>query len=122
MHGRDDDEEEERRRQEAELARLSPIDRIYGSAPLTTASGFADRRSKRRTGRVVPLPLRLHPRVRAITDAIIDRDDHASAVVFYEVLLELYQQQHGAIDQSKLPSDDELIRRYVKERGKRDGK
>lgn len=119
MHG-NSDEDEERRRQEQELARLSPTDRLYGTGPRLTASGFEDRRSKRRTGRVVPLPLRLHPRVRAIFDAIMERDNHASAVVLFEVFVETYQQQHGAIDESQLPSDDELVRRYLREQGKRD--
>jgi len=121
MHGRND-EEEERKRQERERNRLSPSDRLYGRGPRITASGFEDRRSKRRTGRVVPLPLRLQPRVRAIVDAIIDRDEHPSAVVFFEVLLDMYQQQMGAIDQSLLPSDEELIRRYLKGQDDNDGK
>jgi len=66
-----DIEDEERRRQERERKKLPLVDRLHGSSPRITASGFEDLRSKRRTGRVVQLPLRLHPRVRAIIDIIM---------------------------------------------------
>jgi hypothetical protein len=115
-----DDEEEERRRQERERARLPLIDRLHGKSPRITESGFEDLRSKRRTGRVVQLPLRLHPRVRAIIDIIIERDKPPSLVVLFEDMLEAYLEKHGPIDQSLIPSDEELVRRIEKERDKHD--
>jgi len=115
------DEEEERRRQERERARLPLVDRLHGSSPRITASGFEDLRSKRRTGRVVQLPLRLHPRVRAIIDIIVERDKPPSLVALFEDMLEAYLEKYGPIDQSLLPSDEELVRRIENERDKRDG-
>lgn len=114
MHG--NGEEEERRRQQREREKLSPIDRLHGSPPRTTKSGFLDGRSNRRTGRLVQLPLRLHPRVRAIVDAIMVRDRHPSMVALFEEMIEAYQQVHGPIDTSLLPSDQELIRRIEQAR------
>jgi hypothetical protein len=117
----DRDEEEERRRLQREREKMSLIDRLLGRPPRTTASGFRDLRSERRTGRVVQLPIRLHPRVRAIVGAIIERDQHPSLVVLFEEMLAAYMQVHGPIDESTLPSDEELVRRIEEERDKRDG-
>lgn len=117
----DDSEEAERRRQEAERKKLPLIDRLHGSSPRITASGFQDLRSKRRTGRIVQLPLRLHPRVRAIIDLIMERDRPPSLVVLFEEMLAAYLEKHP-IDHSLLPSDEELVRRYELERDGRDGK
>lgn len=116
-----DDEEEERRRLERERARLPFLDRLHGSAPRTTASGFKDGRSLRRTGRIVQLPLRIHPRVKAIIDAIVARDRPPSLVALFEDMLEAYLEKHGPINQALLPSDEELVRRLELERDKRDG-
>lgn len=116
-----DDEEEERKRQERERAKLPLIDRLHGRPRRITASGFEDLRCKRRTGHVVQLPLRLHPRVRAIIDAVIDRDKPPSIIALFEDMLEAYLEKNGPIDQSLLPSDEELVRRYEKQRDKRDG-
>jgi hypothetical protein len=116
-----DDEEAERKRQERERERLSHVDRLHGSAPRTTSSGFKDMRSGRRTGRVVQLPLRLHPRVKAIIDAIMAQHRPPSLVALFEEMLEAYLEKHGDIDQSRLPSDEELVRRIENERDKRDG-
>jgi hypothetical protein len=113
-------EDEERRRQERERGKLPLIDRLHGSAPRITASGFEDLRSKRRTGRVVQLPLRLHPRVRAIIDIIMERDKPPSLVALFEDMLEAYLEKRP-IDVSLLPSDEELVRRYENERDRRDG-
>lgn len=119
--GTADDEERERERQQRERERWSLTDRLVGKPPGKTASGFDDLRSKRRTGRVVQLPIRLHPRVRAIVGAIMERDQHPSLVALFEEMLSAYMHVHGPIDQSVLPSDEELVRRYEQEQDKRDG-
>lgn len=106
MHGDDDDEEWLAR----ERKRLSTDERIHGGAGRVTSSGFPDRRSQRRKMRVVPILVRVHPRVKAITDAIMDRDDIPSVPVFFELMLEAYQRVSGALDASLIPSDDELAR------------
>lgn len=116
-----DREDDERRRQERERIKLPLVDRLHGSSPRITASGFEDLRSKRRTGRVVQLPLRLHPRVRAMIDVIMQRDKPPSLVALFEEMLDAYLEKHGPIDQSLLPSDEELVRRFEHERDRRDG-
>lgn len=102
-----DDEEEERQRQALERSRLNPLDRLYGK-PAVGMQGL------RRRGRVVQMPLRMQLRVRAILEHIMQRDAHDSLPVLFEVLLELYLEKHGAVDERQLPSDDELIARYLK--------
>lgn len=101
MQGRDD-EDEERERQERERARLPVIDRLHGGPVRTTVSGFPDQRSFRRTGRVVQLPLRVHPRIKVMIDAILRRDKHPSIVALFEAMLDAYQQVHGVIDPATL--------------------
>lgn len=110
------DEEEERKRLERERAAMPLIDRLHGGSPRTAASGFQDGRSIRRTGRVVQLPLRVHPRVKAIINAIMVRDKLPSLVALFEDMLEAYLEKHGFIDAALLPSDDELVRRLERER------
>ncbi len=116
----DDDEDEERKRQERERATMSFMDRLYGRKPRITVNGFEDIRPKRRTGRIVQLPLRLHPRVKSIVDHIMERDKPPSLVVLFEEMVEAYLEKHGPIDPADLPSDEELIRRMEQERDKRD--
>ena len=117
-----DDEEQERRRQEQERARLSHRDRIHGAPPVITASGFEDGRSRNRTGKVVQFQTRMQLRSRAIIDAIMKRDSVPKQTVLFEMMLEAYQQVHGAIDRSEIPSDEELIRNLEKQRDKNDDK
>ena len=116
-----DNEEEERRRLEAERARMSPEDRLYGKGKRRNADGFIDGRSDRRTGRVFKLLLRVHPRVRAIIGAIKKRDGHPSFVVLLEEMVEAYQKVHGEVAASEVESEEEIIARFLKERDKRDG-
>lgn len=115
------DEDDELERQALERAGLSAIDRLHGSQVRQTASGFPDLRSLKRTGRVVQLPLRVHPKVKAIVMAILARDRHPSFVALFEDMVELYQRTHGPIDPALLPSEDELVRRIEIERLTRDG-
>lgn len=119
MHG--DDEDEEWRRQQRELARLPLVDRLHGTPKRTTVSGFTDQRSYRRTGRVVQLPIRVHPKSKAIVDALLRRDNHASMVALFEAMLETYQKVRGPVDPASLPSDEDLVRQIERERRLRDG-
>lgn len=114
------DEAEERRRQQRERARMSLVDRLHGEAPRTTKSGMLDQRSMRRTGRAIQYPLRVHPRTKAMLDAIRQRDGYPSNVVMLEAFLETYQQVHGALDASLLPTDEELIEMIEAARDKDD--
>lgn len=103
-----------------ERARMPLLDRLHGGPPGTTASGFKDLRSNRRTGRVVQLPLRVHPKIRAIIDAIMIRDKHPSVVSLFEEMLDAYQKIHGPVHESELPPEEELVRRLEDERDRRD--
>jgi hypothetical protein len=116
-----DGEEEERKRQERERSRTSFLERLYGSEFRTTASGFTDGRSLKRTGRVIQLPLRVHPRIKAMLMAIVERDKVPSMVVLFEEMAQAYLEKHGDIDWARLPSDEDLVRRIEQERDKRDG-
>lgn len=114
------DEDEERLRLARERAAQTLQDRLVGHPPRVTKSGFPDGRRKRATGRVVPLGLRVHPRFKALWDRLLERDGYPSGVVFAEILLETYQQVHGAIDRSELPTDEELVSNFEAERDKSD--
>jgi len=51
----------------------------------------------------------------------MQRDKPPSLVALFEEMLEAYLEKHGPIDQSLLPSDEELVRRFEQERDRRDG-
>lgn len=116
----DDDEREERERQKRERARLTFLERLYGIPFRITASGFKDRRSLRRTGRIVPLPLRVHPRVKAMVDAIMERDGVPSYVVLFEQFAQAYIEKEGDIDWDKLPKDETLLEQIERKRDEDD--
>jgi hypothetical protein len=117
-----DDEKEERLRQARERAAQTLTDRLLGSPPPLTKKGFPDKRRRRATGRVVPLGLRVHPRFKVIWDKLMERDNIPSGVVFAEELLELYQEHRGAIDESELPTDEELAQQIEKARDEDDAR
>jgi hypothetical protein len=119
MH--DDEEEDERRRIKREREKMEPSDRIHGSAPRLTVDGFPDQRCLQRTGRVVQMPIRVHPRVKAIILAIKKRDKVQSMVMLFELMLKAYLKEYGPIDDAELPTMEELAENMEKERDKRDG-
>lgn len=114
------DEDEEYARQARERAQLSAIERLHGAPTRKTVSGLPDLRSLRRTGRVVQLALRVHPKVKATAMAIMARDGHSSMVALFEEMLQMYQKTHGPIDPSQLPSEEDLVRLIEMERLTRD--
>jgi hypothetical protein len=116
-----DGEDEERRRLERERKRLEPRDRLYGYAPRRTADGFPDQRSERRTGRVVQMPLRVHPRVKAMMLAIKKRDNIPSLVMLLELMVEAYLKEYGPLDEDELPTLEQLVEAMERERDRRDG-
>jgi hypothetical protein len=118
--GTKDDEAEEYARLEREWAKLSPIERIHGKPTRKTVSGLPDGRSLRKTGHVVQLAMRVHPKTKVTAMALVARDGHGSLVNFYKNMLTLYQNTHGAIDPSQLPTEEELIRLIEMERLARD--
>lgn len=115
-----DDEAEERRRQELERAKLNPVDRVHGEPPRITASGLEDLRSKRRKGRVVQMSLRMRLGVRAALAFIIQRDHHDGLPELFEILLQLYFAKYGGLNDGDLPSEEEMIRRYLEKRDEKD--
>ena len=112
MHG-DDGEEEERRRQAKARASMSPMDRAYGKPP-------GDRRGKRRRGRLAQMALRMQLKVRAVVDLLIDRDDHDGLPELFEIMVQLYLEKYGGIDEALIPSDDELVDRYLRKQDDKD--
>ncbi len=118
--GHKDDEDEEYARQQRERAKLSPIERLHGGPTRKTVSGLPDLRSLRRTGNVVQLAMRVHPKIKATAMALMARDGHGSMVALYMDMLALYQNTHGAVDASQLPTEEELVRLIEMERLARD--
>jgi hypothetical protein len=117
----EDDELEEMRRLQQERERLRPVDRLHGGPPRRTGDGFIDQRSERRSGRIILMPFRAHPRVKAIILAIKRRDDVPSLPVLLELMVDAYQEKYGAIPRDQLPTDEELAAQIERERDKRDG-
>ena len=120
----DDNEDMERRRQAYERGRQSPNDRLYDNPPRISESGQPDGRSssKRRKGRVIPVPLRVHPRINAILRLILDRGPPDNVPDLFEDMIEAYLKIRTDVDQSELPSDEELIETFLDERSYRLGK
>lgn len=116
----DDDERAERDRQSHERAQLSFLERLYGKAFRVTRDGFIDGRGPRRTGRIIQLPLRVHPRMKAMVMAVMERDRVPSMVVLFELMAQAYLEKEGDIDWSKLPSDEELLKRIEDKRDEDD--
>lgn len=118
--GNKDDEDEEYARQARERAKLSPIERLHGGPTRKTVSGLPDLRSLRRTGNVVQLAMRVHPKIKATAMALMARDRHGSMVALYVEMLNLYQKTHGPVDPSMLPTEEELVQLIEMERLARD--
>jgi hypothetical protein len=116
----EDWEEQERQKLMRERQQMASLDRLHSKPPRTTVDGFVDQRSALRTGRLVQLGLRVHPRIKAMMLAIKERDSIPSMVVFLELMLDAYQKEYGALDESELPSLESLVEQIEKERDKRD--
>lgn len=118
---RKNDEDEERQRQAKERAALSPTDRMYGPIKVT-AAGTKSLQAPRRTGRLLQFNTRVHPKSRHILEALIRRDNVPSLVVFFELMLEAYQEKYGPVREDEIPPDDEIIDMFLNERDNRDAK
>lgn len=114
-------EDEERRRLKQERNRMALLDRLYGYAPRRAADGSPDQRGERRTGRVVQMPLRVHPRIKAIILAVKRRDNIPSLVVLLELMVDAYLKEYGEIDEAELPTLEQLVEAMEQERDRRDG-
>lgn len=99
----------------------TPVDAHYGPVRITK-SGRVDGRSRRRTNRFFKVTWVLQPRTHALLDAIVERDGFPSYAVLLEVMLTAYMKQYGAIDESQLPTDAELMTKYLEQRDLDDGK
>ncbi len=115
------DEEEERKRQERERASLSLDDRLYGPKKVTV-TGTYSLQHNRRTGRKAQFNVHIRPKLRHMIEAFIRRDRVPSLVVFFELMLEAYQEKHGALRDGDIPPDDEIIDMFLSEQDDRDAK
>lgn len=120
---REDDEEAERRRLAKERQGMSWVDRVHGSPPRTAADGGRDGRSDRRTGRIFQIPFRGTLVVKEILRAIKRRDSIPSDPMLLELMIEAYLEKHPHPPNPPLviPSEEELVERYERERDRRDG-
>lgn len=113
------DEEEERRRQRQERKKLPLEDQLYGPKK-RTAAGTYSMQHNRRTGRLVPINVRVRPKNRHIIEALMHRDKVPTIVLFMELMIEAYEKVYGSLDEGDIPSDEEIIDMYLKEQDKRD--
>ena len=119
----DDDEDLERRRQQLELEQRATIDQLYVNPPRVSQSGLPDGRSApgRRKGRVINVPLRVHPRVNAILRLILKNGPPDTVPDLFVDMLDSYLKIRTDVNQSSVLSDAELIRLYLAEQEKKDG-
>lgn len=114
------DEEEERRRQREERKRMTLRDRAHGSPPRVAIDGDLDGRSERRTGRVLMMQFRVTVVTKAVLRAIKRRDSITSDPLLLELLVKAYLEKNGH-PPIVLPSEEELVARFERERERRDG-
>lgn len=110
-----DDEDQERQRQKREREKLKLGDQLYGSAP-------GDLRGLRRRYRVVPTTLRMQLKVRAILEVILVRDDHDSFTELFEVMVQAYLDRYGGIEDAELPSEAEMVAKYLRKQDEKDAR
>lgn len=113
------DEEEERRRQEDERKTMRRVDRVYDRPPMRTQMGDIAGQSRRRTGRRFPMLFRMTLTTRAVLMALKERDGIPSDPLVLELLIEAYLEKYRD-PPIVIPSEEELIERYERERDKRD--
>lgn len=118
---RDDDEAEERRRLEAERKKMRPVDRVYDRLPKRTVMGDVSGHASRRTGRLFPSLFRMTLTTRAMLKALKKRDDIPSDPIFLELLIEAYL-KNNPDPPLIIPSEEELIEQYEREKERRDDK
>ena len=118
MNGNDEDEE--RRRQALENQALPLDDLIYGPKR-KTATGQEDLRHEARENRVKPVPLRMQLRVNVILRAAMKKAGYKSFPKFFELMLAVYLESHP-LDDALIPSEEELIRRFLNQRDEDDGR
>jgi hypothetical protein len=99
---------------------MSLRDRVHGSPPRTAADGGVDGRSERRTGRIFQIPFRGTLVVKEMLRAIRRRDNIPSDPVLLELMIQAYLEKYGH-PPIVIPSEDELVKRYERERDRRDG-
>jgi hypothetical protein len=117
-----DGEKEEWQRLERERAKLPPRDRLYSKPLLTTENGDRDLRHGRRKGRVIQMSLRMQLRQRAVLALVLDRDHHDGLPELFEIMLDMYLEKYGQIDEAEIPPVDELTRRYLKKQDEKNVK
>ncbi len=106
-----------------DLIELDLIDPLYDDGKIIpNITGRRDQRTLKRKGRVVQRIVRVHPRVAAMLDFIMLRDTHEHLTDLFVIMLQAYCKTYGRVRKSELPSDEELIREYLKQVSKKDEK
>jgi hypothetical protein len=115
-----DDEAEERRRQQL-VNQQVPIKNQFYPPKRTTATGEEDGRHDQRGFRFKQVPLRVQLRTNAIRRAAMLEAGYRSFPEFFELMLAVYLEKHP-IDDSQIPSEEELMRRHLEKRDEDDAK
>ena len=59
-------------------------------------------------------------KVKAVVDHILERDEHDGLPELFEIMVADYLEKYGGIDASLIPSEDELVERYLRKQDDKD--
>ena len=121
MHGKDDDEERERQRQALEDQSKSLDELVYSKRRKSEITGLDDKRHELREFRLKASPLRMRLRTNEVLRRAMQQAGYNSFPKFFELMFSLYLEQNP-VDDTGIPSEDELIRQFLAARKAKDAK
>ena len=122
MHGRDDeDEERERQRQALEDQSKSLDELVYSKRRTSILTGLEDKRHELREFRLKASPLRMRLRTNEVLRRAMQQAGYNSFPKFFELMFAIYLKQNP-VDDTGIPSEEELIRQFLAAQRAKDGK
>lgn len=121
MHGKDDDEERERQRQALADQGVDLEDLVYGKRRKSVLTGQDDKRHDLRESRHKVASLRMRLRTNEVLRRAMKEAGYNSFPKFFELMFALYLKQHP-VDDTGIPSEEDLTRQYLAARKEQDGK
>ena len=121
MDNKDDDEERERKRQALENQDEPLDDLVYGKRRKSKLTGLEDKRHDLREHRHKPTPLRMRLRTHEVLRLAMKNAGYNSFPKFFELMFAVYLKEN-AVDDTGIPTEEVLTRRYLAAREDDDGK
>ena len=121
MHDRDDDEERERKRQALESQGEPLDDAAYRKRRKSKLTGQYDKRHELREHRHKASPLRMRLRTHEVLRLAMKNAGYNSFPKFFELMFSIYLKQHP-VDDTGIPSEEDLLRQFLAAREDEDGK